>query len=303
MSDTENGIQYEIIQNGSAISPSLQDIVYISNNTEVSNNGGVIDQYDSLLASINSLNERFTTVIDNQATIIENQDIIIKNLQNFASNESQLAIIQQLAKFEAMWDTIAGNISTKTCLCKTKILNIVEENIDIMDPIDSLEDLMNLEKKLTDRKVMEEYIQKLSYLCGKKGNGHGPNNCYLLVDRLFTRKFMTLCSWAGGAREQKEKIAFKTYKNVINFFFNIIHLSDENFTLKDCEEFFKNVIRNSTRRNESSMCRSSRIKRRPKQLSYKIKGLSQLPNEKDCEEKLENEETIGGENVEHTENC
>lgn len=115
---------------------------------------------------------------------------------------------------------------------------------------------------------MDDCVEKLSYLCGRKGTGNGINNCYMLIDVIFSRKFMTYCSWTGGARNQKEKIPFKVYKNVISLFFKVIHLSDKDFTLKECEEFFKNVIRNSTRRNESNIIRTSAVKKRPKNLNY-----------------------------------
>lgn len=94
---------------------------------------------------------------------------------------------------------------------------------------------------------------------------------------------MTLCSWAGGARDKKEKIPFKIFKNVINLFFKAVSMSDRDFTLKDCEDFFKNVIRISTRRNQSVAIHNSAIKRRPKNLAYSEKRKEGIQNDKEKE--------------------
>lgn len=44
-------------------------------------------------------------------------------------------------------------------------------------------------------------------------------------------------------------------------------MADNEFTLEECEMFFKNIIRNSTRRNESNKLRTSRSKIRSKKLA------------------------------------
>lgn len=80
---------------------------------------------------------------------------------------------------------------------------------------------------------------------------------------------------------KKEKIPFKIHKNVICLFLRVVHLSDENFAFKDCEQFFKSVIRNSTKRSESNMIRSSTAKRRPQNLAYKTQKYSESIIEKD----------------------
>ena len=105
---------------------------------------------------------------------------------------------------------------------------------------------------------------------GNIGKGHGFNNCYVLIDKFFSRKFMTFCSWDGGDRKNSEKIPFKMYRNTINLFFRLIHLSDNDFTLTECEQFFKKVIHNSTRRSQSSMIWASKTKQKPKKLAYQM---------------------------------
>lgn len=214
------------------------------------------------------LNNKIDEIIANQKNILENQQIIIANFEHSASIENQQTIIQHLAKLEVMLD----NIATKAYLGKSENQNIqtaTKEDI-FFDAINNLVELEKLETKLANKADMDEYVHKFSYVCGRKASGNGLSNCYILVDKIFSRKFMTLCSWAGGARDGKEKIPFKMFKNILNLFFRVVRLSDDNFTLKNCEDFFKAVIRNSTKRNESSLSRSSRSKNRPSTLSYKV---------------------------------
>lgn len=216
--------------------------------------------------------EKINAVLANQTIIIENQNNIIQQLHTFANHENQEIIMQQLAKIETSLDTMGNYLTLNSCNKSSTSVQKVSVVENTIEQINTAGELDALEKKLQDKLIMADYIDKLSYICGRKGTGNGINNCYILVDRVFSRKLMTFCSWAGGARDKKEKIPFKMYKNIISLFFKVINLSDKDFTLKDCEEFFKNVIRNSTRRNLSSIARNSAIKRRPKNLNYNRKN-------------------------------
>nr|CAH7724162.1 unnamed protein product [Callosobruchus chinensis] len=212
------------------------------------------DAYNSM-AAVCLLTEKLDKILVNQSLVIQNQHQIIQNQELMASKETQVLILQQFAKLEAMMDSIGNK------LCQTPhseaIPDKIKEHFDSeVEQINNLESLVELEKKLEDPRVMEHLIETLSLVCGRKGNENGLNSCYLLVDILFSREFMTTWSWAGGARDNREKIAFKMYKKIIYLFFRIVQLSDHNFTLKECEEFFKSVNKNSTKRNESSMSRN-----------------------------------------------
>ena len=267
-------------------------IINVPNNPEESvnlqPNIQVALSHSDLLGSTQKLEDKLDRILANQETIIQNQNAIVLQLvENTATKDNQLLIIQQLAKYEATLDTIGIKISKTSN--SNSLFEKEKENINIViEEIKTVDDLEKLEKMLQEEKIMKDFVDRLSVVCGQKGNGNGTNNCYILVDRIFSRKFMTLCSWAGGARDKKEKIPFKMYKNVINLFFQVIRLSDNSFTLKDCEEFFKNVIRNSTRRSQSNMTRNSAIKRRPKELFYtKDKGENQNKRKGIEEEKKE----------------
>lgn len=130
-------------------------------------------------------------------------------------------------------------------------------------PIDNLDSLENLENVLKEETSVAELKKKLSVVCAI-GKGKGPNNCFVLVDVMFTRNFLTKCSWAGGSRTEGTKICFKGFNRVIQLFFSIIYDSDNTYSLVDCEAFFKNILRNAVRRNCSKRQRASSTKLRLK---------------------------------------
>lgn len=220
--------------------------------------------------SLTDVLEKMDNILKNQE-FIQNQNTALTNLVSTNIDNHLTKIFQKLAKLETMVDLIGDKIVSRDLGRNSSQEQTIQPTQRTIEPIQNLKELKELEQKLCNKTTMEEYIEKFCFISGKKGNGSGINSAYLLVDRMFTRKFMTLCSWAGGARDKKEKIAFKSFKNVIELFFRVIQLADRNFTLMDCEEFIKNVIRNSTRRSESTNTRISTTKRRPKKIIYRPK--------------------------------
>lgn len=111
----------------------------------------------------------------------------------------------------------------------------------------------------------------MSAICGEDGNQNGINCSYILVDHFFTRRFMTKCSWAGGSRNSDEgKIPFKIYLNTMNLFHTLVQRADQGCSMIHCQQFFKKVIKNSTRRNScGAITRASRAKCRPRKMVYK----------------------------------
>lgn len=187
-------------------------------------------------------------------------------------------MFQKLAKLEVMFDELIKKINTgpKTCVSASKE---APTSVNPIKQIETVEELSALEEKLKNKNIFDEYVERMTFLCGNRGKGNGVDHAYMLMDNFFSRKFMTLCSWAGGARDKKEKIPFKYYKNVINLFFKLVYLADNDFTVQECEVFLKNVIRNSGRRYESANVRCSKSKKRPKNLSYKMKGIGNTQDE------------------------
>lgn len=84
-------------------------------------------------------------------------------------------------------------------------------------------------------------------------------------DVMFTRRFLTGCSCGGGSKNAtSKKHCFKAYSRVITLFFEVIKHSDKSVTLLECETFFKNILKNSERRNASEMLWASATKTRVK---------------------------------------
>lgn len=107
--------------------------------------------------------------------------------------------------------------------------------------------LENFEDMLKHSDVKQEIRNKLNVVCSK-GKRKGYNNCFKLIDTMFSRKFMTECSWLGDSRIESPKVRFKSFVNTLNLFFEIIHDSDETFTNMECEIFLKRVLKNSKKR-------------------------------------------------------
>ncbi|KAF5277589.1 hypothetical protein FQR65_LT15934 [Abscondita terminalis] len=247
----------------------IQSFVILNNSENMNNysnvdfnEGQVGDTIEVNKTSSSTQDDKFNTLLSNQTTIIENQ----------------IRIIQQLAKHESLFDELIKNsMSNSDGLATSKTSKKAVLTIPV-EPIDSVEKLELLESKLKDEKECQFILNGMSIICGRTRRGCGIDHCYNLVDKFFTREFMTKCSWAGGTRDKinKEKIAFKSYKRVINLFFRLVHLADDDFSLEECHAFLKNVIRNSTRRNQSVFVRTSRSKKRPKTLEYKTKKSTEM---------------------------
>lgn len=159
-----------------------------------------------------------------------------------------------------------ANTTCDTCAHREKEST---EGIVGFSQIGDLEQLKNLESMLSNKQQFIEYFDKLKIICGSNTTTKGINHCYVLVDKFFTRKFFTLCSWAGGSKGDIAKFPFKIYENVICLFFKLVNLADPKFSFEECQDFFKNVIRNSQRRSNSLNVRTSKTKNRPKQAVFK----------------------------------
>ena len=215
----------------------------------------------------------------------ENEDISQTDnlLETVLSNqhrieEYQLKMMQFMAKLQTSMDYLAeytmGNNSTLT--------NAPVPVERVRSPVNSVEELANLEESLKDDNVMRAYISNMKFVCGSEGKSNGVDCCYKLIDYFFTREFLTECSWTGNSRIKDEnkavngqsvegpdsggKIPLKFYRNVRTLFLKLIIEADKDFTELKCEEFFKRVMKNSKQRLNAKTC--SKHKNRPKNLKY-----------------------------------
>lgn len=138
-------------------------------------------------------------------TIQENQKVLFEYVQSIESK-----LLMKMSHIGTQFDEYVKR-STE--------IKIQEAND--FKPISDKEELDAFEDQLKDPTMVSIVKNKLSVVCGS-GKGRGSNNAYALVDVMFTRKFMTICSWAGGSKRSTSKICFKVYTRTINLFYELI---------------------------------------------------------------------------------
>lgn len=226
---------------------------------------------DSIATKIDTLISKINDIEANQATLQANINVILENQK--LSLESQQLIMQNLSQTLTQFEEYMNKSKNKiTCVDFQHIVNN--------------EQLRCLEHSLENPEKEFELKKKLAYICGK-GKGRGVNNAYALIDVMFDRQFLKTCSWAGGSRSTETKVCFKSFTKVIKLFFEIVLDSDNSFTLNECHNFFKNVLKNSTQRCKSKNLRTSTTKHRPKKKSnVNLPDVSTKENQQDAYEKL-----------------
>lgn len=157
------------------------------------------------------------------------------------------------------------------------ILPLPPSQDSVIKPVDSLEELDALEKKLQDEAQMRKYVNGMSFICGTSDKVRALDCCYKLIDYFVTRDFLTQCSWTGVARAldgsettpegEKKKIPMKFYTKIRALFTSLVLLVDRDFSEFQCEKFFKTILKNAKQRlNAKTM--TSRQKNRPCNLKY-----------------------------------
>lgn len=179
-------------------------------------------------------------VADNQKLLLDNQQKMLKKLAHLSN---------QFTHFTR----------------RPFVVENIQRNENDFEQITNISMLQNFEDMLKNFDIKQEIRNKLNVVCSK-GKGKGYNNCFMLIDTMFSRKFMTECSWLGGSRMESPKVRLKSFVNTLNLFFEVIHDSDETFTKMECEIFLKRVLKNSKKRFVSKGLRTSTRKRRRRQL-------------------------------------
>lgn len=142
-----------------------------------------------------------------------------------------------------------------------------------IEPAKTLQDLEELEEKLSNYEFFSDVISDMKFICGFSGNSIGTNSCYKLVDYFFDRECLSHCSWTGSSRSETEglKIPFKRFTNVMKCFHALVKESDATFSEVDCHEFFKRILKNSKQRLNCTGQRASTRKQRPKKSEWLLK--------------------------------
>lgn len=214
---------------------------------------------------------------------------VIQNNQGVLE-QNQAKMAHGMARMDAKIDFVLGEPGAK--------LMATETPEKVMTVINTKEEFDAFEKKLKGEQFRLSLIDGMSFICGTTGREKGVNCAYKLIDYVFTREFLTKCSWTGAARTQhdsegdsetettadpassnepaKEKVPFKFYNRTRHFFLTLINKADSSFSELATDKFFKTVIKNSVQRLNAK-AQTSTTKNRPSNLKYKKKsGVQEL---------------------------
>ncbi|XP_049878382.1 uncharacterized protein LOC126375474 [Pectinophora gossypiella] len=189
--------------------------------------------------------------LENQALPAEKVDALSENLKKTTHKVIALSV-----QTDDGFTRLQKTVRESAAVIPLGISDPDERRFFEMKPVDSVGDLENLESMLSDDNMKKRLTKIYSILC-TKSIGNGGTCAYKLLDALFTREFICKCSWSGGSRGKEIKVALKGYKNVLNFFFAMVHSWDEKFSVEDSERFFKIVLKNALKRKETKNIRSS----------------------------------------------
>ncbi|CAG9137627.1 unnamed protein product [Plutella xylostella] len=218
-------------------------------------------------------------IFQNQRDILANQQTIVNQIvqnqqQQLEWNET---IIAQIETLKNLHTNLIQKVSTLSVQLEDAVSQILShdqgcqdvqtlgsskshiDNIPIhVKPVESAQQLDELEKQLSDPKTRDLLKNAYSVLCSE---GKGADCAYMLVDVMFSRNFLCECSWGGGSRGDGTKVPLKGYKHVLSFFWTMVHFWDDTYTLQDNESFFKTILKNSKKRKIAKLERSSTSRR------------------------------------------
>lgn len=231
-----------------------------------------IVQESSVFQIITNDQNNTDKILQNQKEILDNQKQILEKLKK---NSRQVADLTVLID-ESFKRLAEGNQP----VVKLAEANYVESESFMIKPISDANELNELEINLSDCRQKQKLHFQYALLCNKS-DGSGISYAYKLLDIMFTRDFLCKCSWSGGSKGQLVKVAFKAYKNVLNFFFSLINSWDSTYTHETNEKFFKTVLKNSGKRLEIKNLRTSTKRTRKDSQKCKITKRAKTAEEKE----------------------
>lgn len=167
------------------------------------------------------------------------------------------------------------------------------------NPVRCEEDLKELEAKCRDEDFVKASVKTLGRINGKnKCVGEGGTVCLKIIDKLFTREFLTTCSWTGVSRSKNDgeicvpKIAFQKFDGVINLFYQIVAFSDPTYPLESVKNFLHYCLKNSKHRLELKGTKKSSARKRPKLSDDSSKSADADSNEEESEEETAEEVVV-----------
>lgn len=160
-------------------------------------------------------------ILDNQATFIsqvtENQkklmDSITAILGHTISKNIQNIVIEKVSGLTVQLEDAVLQISG---IDNREVMNLkdTKDHLDnIPFHIKAIDSPTELDKQLSDYNIRNRLKNTYSIICSK--GGKGIDCAYTLIEIMFTRTFISQCSWSGGSRGDDLKVALKGYKHVL----------------------------------------------------------------------------------------
>ncbi|XP_061717620.1 uncharacterized protein LOC133525352 [Cydia pomonella] len=164
----------------------------------------ILHKFEQIQEDIKTLSGEFKIITENQQALFQNQNNM---LLKFAESQTQFE--------EFVHKSYASTENTKKHDVK---------------PISNKKDLQELELLLADPDFKAKFRNTLEVGCSK-GKKRGTTNAYAVIDILFQRSFLCECSWTGGSRTEGSKTCLKSFTNIFDLFFSVLHESDPDFIL------------------------------------------------------------------------
>ncbi|XP_050087029.1 uncharacterized protein LOC126572050 [Anopheles aquasalis] len=199
--------------------------------------------WNSLVALVSGINNQMT-VLDTELSEINNR------LKQFEEQQT-ISVSTIRRKMEGLKSQIP---SLKSVLKTVDIDPVAPLLTSLLKPIQSKEELDELERKAKDQEYRNSVIQAAGRISGYDRKGEGESICFQMIDYFFDRKFLMECSWLGRRQrrvngEVNKKIALIEYGNTMKLFHECISISDETFTQFHCYNFVRvKILRRSFRR-------------------------------------------------------
>lgn len=198
--------------------------------------------------SLNDVNTSFLLRNDNDE-LMKNQVKILEVLQDVQNTQKK--ILQQLARHEVQYNELLNKLADySVTTTRTNRADSVEERFS---PLETVEELFQLEENLKNPEFRLKYFKIMSSLCSPGLGAKGTNICYKIIDYFFSRELLTLVSWSGNSRDQNEKVAFKFLTQTRQMFFSVLHNADPNISQLETDNFIKTIIKNSKQRFNATL--------------------------------------------------
>ncbi|XP_050092761.1 uncharacterized protein LOC126575842 [Anopheles aquasalis] len=171
---------------------------------------GLQDSDRSMLVTIKTLVE---TLLNKKDTIEKRNDQIERQNAEIVEQNALIELENAglVKKIDAM-DRIFSGINVQQF---NAAKDYVATPSFTFEPMNTIEQLIELENKLNDESYRAELVAWLVFNVVGKNSQKRMSSC---LDMLFSRELLINCSWTGMSRDETKKAALRNQRNIINLF-------------------------------------------------------------------------------------